>query len=71
MSNDMDRARRRMRGIAEFGAEFGLSRSTTNRLLAAGQLQALKVGRRTLITEESIDNYIASLPAATFRAHSA
>jgi excisionase family DNA binding protein len=42
------------------------SRSTVYRLLAAGRLRAVKRGASTLITPESIAEYEASLPAATF-----
>jgi excisionase family DNA binding protein len=45
----------------------GLSRSEVYRLLAAGELRAIKRGARTLILWESLTEYLASLPAAIFR----
>jgi excisionase family DNA binding protein len=48
--------------------ELSVSRATINRLLAAQQLRAVKVGSKTLVTTESIDAYWRALPAATFRA---
>lgn len=48
--------------------ELSVSRATINRLLAAGQIQAVKVGSKTLVTTTSIDAYWRSLPPAKFRA---
>jgi predicted DNA-binding transcriptional regulator AlpA len=42
----------------------GLSRSGIYREAAAGKLTLVKLGSRTLVTVESLDAYIASLPAA-------
>jgi excisionase family DNA binding protein len=39
----------------------GCSRSTVYRLIEAGELRAVKSGRRTLITAESIETYVAGL----------
>jgi len=46
----------------------GLSRSEIYRRLATGDIRAVKSGSRTLILMESLRAYLASLPAATFRA---
>ena len=46
----------------------GFSRSELYRQLAAGNICAVKSGKRTLILVESIRNYFARLPTATFRA---
>jgi hypothetical protein len=45
----------------------GLSRSEIYRRLEAGDLRAVKAGRRTLIPMDSLTTLIANLPAATFR----
>jgi hypothetical protein len=45
-----------------------ISRSRAYRALGAGQLRAVKMGRRTFVTQESVTAYLAALPAATFRA---
>jgi hypothetical protein len=47
---------------------YGFTRSETYRRLASGDFKAVKNGKRTLILTESIRNYLASLPPATFRA---
>lgn len=46
----------------------GMSRSGTYRALAAGHLTAIKCGSRTLIDAEAGLAWLASLPAAEFRA---
>jgi hypothetical protein len=45
----------------------GLSRSEIYRRLAAGDLQAVKSGSRTLILMASLRAHLENLPAATFR----
>ena len=45
----------------------GLSRSEIYRRLAAGDLEAIKSGTRTLILMDSIKRYLASLPTAQYR----
>ena len=46
----------------------GISRSELYRRMAAGQIQARKSGKRTLIPTASLASHLASLPAARFRA---
>lgn len=53
--------------IAEAVTFSGMSRSAVYRELASGKLRAVKSGSRTLVLVESIRDYLASLPAATFR----
>ena len=48
--------------IPEFCAAHGLSKTTVYELLAAKRLEAVKVGSKTLITEESRKRWCASLP---------
>jgi excisionase family DNA binding protein len=48
-------------------AQLSVSRATVNRLLASGQLRAVKCGAKTLILTESLDAYWRGLPAAQFR----
>jgi excisionase family DNA binding protein len=48
---------------------IGGSRSTVYRLLAAGKLRAVKRGGATLVLTNSIYEYMASLPPATFGRH--
>lgn len=45
------------------------SRSEIYRLLARGNLRAVKAGVRTLVLMESIKAHVAALPPATFRPH--
>ena len=54
--------------IREAQRVSGLSRSAIYRLLAEGRLRAKKHGGRTLVLASSIDEYLNSLPEATFRA---
>ena len=44
----------------------GESKSSIYRALAAGELEAVKRGRRTLVTTESIRRRLNNLPKATF-----
>lgn len=45
----------------------GAGRSTVYELVARKLLDGVKVGRRTMITEESIQRYIDGLPSAQIR----
>jgi hypothetical protein len=45
----------------------GWSRSEMYRRLAAGDIQAVKMGKRTLIVMDSVRTYVATLPRAVFR----
>ena len=45
----------------------GLSQSTLLRRLAAGDIEARKAGRRTLIMFESLKAYLDQLPRAQFQ----
>ena len=49
----------------------GISRAYVYILLGAGKLQAVKDGKRTIVTGESFDRYFGSLPAAAFKQQSA
>jgi hypothetical protein len=53
----------RLHSINESRRQFGnIGRDTIYSLLNSGQLQAKKIGRRTLVTDESLRNYIRNLP---------
>jgi excisionase family DNA binding protein len=45
----------------------GLGRTTLYELIGAKKLDARKCGNRTLITAESLRNYVSTLPAADIR----
>lgn len=45
---------------------LAIGHSKLYELLSSGTLQAVKLGRKTLVTGESINQYVASLPVATF-----
>lgn len=51
--------------------DYGWSRPTTYRLTAAGEIEAVKIGRRTFWKRRSIRNYIARQPAPVLRASGA
>jgi excisionase family DNA binding protein len=52
--------------IPEASRLCGLSRTSIYERLADGSILAVKAGRKTLITVESLRNFVASLPVATF-----
>jgi excisionase family DNA binding protein len=43
---------------------LGISHATLYRLLAAGKLDARKIGSKTVITAESIERFLEGLPRA-------
>ena len=52
----------RYSSIALVAADRSLSRSTVNRLIARGEIQAVKLGRRTLVDLQSVDQFFSALP---------
>jgi excisionase family DNA binding protein len=53
--------------IADAVKVSGIGRTTLYELIGAKKLDARKAGNRTLITAESLRNYVASLPPADIR----
>lgn len=53
--------------IPNASAYSGLSRSEIYRLLATGQIKAVKSGKRTLVLMDSLRAHLESLPPAQFR----
>lgn len=53
--------------VKSAAAAVPCSRAEIYRLLQAGKLEARKSGRRTIIMAESLKQFIANLPVATFR----
>jgi excisionase family DNA binding protein len=51
--------------LADAWATLGVSRSTLYELIAAGDIEAVKVGRRTLIRHDELERYVQGLPART------
>jgi hypothetical protein len=45
----------------------GLGRTTIYKAIGAGKLVAVKAGNRTLVTDESLRSFLASLPKADIR----
>lgn len=45
-------------------AMLGISRSTLYELITAGDLKAVKVGRRTLTPHDELERYVAKLKAS-------
>jgi excisionase family DNA binding protein len=44
---------------------LGVGRSTLYELIAAGDIKAVKVGRRTLIRHDELERYVQDLPERT------
>jgi excisionase family DNA binding protein len=53
--------------IADAAKACGIGRTTLYELIGAKKLDARKVGHRTLITGDSLRNYVANLPPADIR----
>jgi excisionase family DNA binding protein len=53
--------------ILDAAKASGLGRSTLYELIAAGKIEARKMGARTLIPVDSLRRFIESLPAAKIR----
>ena len=56
------------RPIEAFCSHYGCTRTWAYQQLAAGTLEAVKIGRRTAILTDSAERLFAKLPRATFRA---
>lgn len=56
-----------LRSVPAACNELGCSEWVIYRAIAAGTLDARKIGRRTLITQASIESYISGLPKAEAR----
>jgi len=54
--------------IAEAARMAGVGRSTIYEQLAIGRLRGRKLGRRTIITQTDLHEWLASLPAMTSKA---
>jgi excisionase family DNA binding protein len=50
--------------VDEFRERYGVGKTTIYEEIRAGRLMAMKVGRRTIITEEDGKNWLRSLPKA-------
>lgn len=50
--------------IVEAARVAGIGRSTLYEALAAGELKAVKLGRRTLIPADELRRFLAALPPA-------
>jgi excisionase family DNA binding protein len=57
--------------IKETAAHLGLHRATVYLLVGDGKLDAVKFGKRTLITMPSIKAFIATLPPAKIKQYNA
>jgi hypothetical protein len=53
--------------ITESQSRYGVSPSTTRRLVAEGLIEARKVGARTLIDDISMDRYVVNQPRHSIR----
>jgi hypothetical protein len=55
--------------IAETVSVFRIGRTRLFALIAAGEIEAFKLGRRTLVRAESAQAFIASLPRISQQTH--
>jgi excisionase family DNA binding protein len=53
---------RRAFSISEFCVRYGIGRTNAYQEIATGRLRAVKVGRRTLITHDAAEAWLAALP---------
>lgn len=53
--------------IEQVTEQLGICRAKLYVHLAAGDLQAVKIGRRTAIARHEVEDFIARLPVARFR----
>jgi len=51
--------------IPDAGEQLGIGRSTLYELMAAGEIQTVKIGRRTLIAHDELVRYVDRLKANT------
>lgn len=49
--------------LSEFCKAVNLGRTSVYKLINAGKVKALKLGKKTLVPRSSLDEFIASLPA--------
>jgi hypothetical protein len=49
--------------IAAFCQRYGISRTSAYEEIAAGRLQVVKAGRRTLVPADAAESWLRSLPA--------
>jgi excisionase family DNA binding protein len=52
---------KRALSISEFCGRYGIGRTTTYEEIQSGRLRAVKVGRRTLVTESDAESWLATL----------
>jgi excisionase family DNA binding protein len=57
-------ARRLLYPVSEAAEQLGIQRTSLYELLKGGQLERVKIGRRTLVTAESLIAYVDRLRVA-------
>lgn len=57
------RARQRAMSIGEFCESYSLGRTRAYEELKSGRLRGRKIGKRTIITEDDAEEWLAHLPA--------
>ena len=61
-TEDSTPERRLLHPVAEVAQLLGVSRSTVYDLLREGELDGVRLGARTMIPRDSLDEYVARLP---------
>jgi excisionase family DNA binding protein len=65
LDNMTNATARLLHTIPDAGEQLGIGRSTLYELLAAGVIQTVKIGRRTLIAHDELVRYVDRLKAGT------
>ena len=55
---------KRVFSVAEFCSRYGVGRTTTYEQIKAGRLQAVKAGKRTLVTADAAESWLKNLPTS-------
>lgn len=59
----MNDGKRRLYPLMEAAEQLGVGRSTIYELIGSGQIEVVKIGRRTLVPADALDRYVERLTA--------
>ena len=61
-ARETNEERPRLRSVKNTAKHLGLGLSTTWKLIKNGKLKVKRIGRRTLVTDNSTDSFLKNLP---------